>query len=123
MKLSRFLQNCREYCWSSLPGTMMKADFNAAKTFCFFVGYPRSGHSLIGSLLDAHPRLVIAHELAFTRYLKWGFSRRQILKLIARNTEVESGQGRTSTGYDYGVPGQWQGRWEQMECIGDKSGG
>ena len=30
--------------------------------FVFFVGYPRSGHSIIGSVMDAHPDIVIAHE-------------------------------------------------------------
>ncbi len=28
--------------------------------FCMFIGYPKSGHSLVGSLLDAHPDMVIA---------------------------------------------------------------
>jgi hypothetical protein len=27
------------------------------------VGYPRSGHSLVGSLINAHPEALIAHEL------------------------------------------------------------
>ena len=30
--------------------------------FVLFVGYPRSGHSLIASVMDAHPDIVIAHE-------------------------------------------------------------
>ncbi len=25
-----------------------------------FIGYPRSGHSLVGSLLDAHPNIIVA---------------------------------------------------------------
>ena len=36
--------------------------------FCLFVGYPRSGHSLVGSLLDAHPDIAISHELHVLRY-------------------------------------------------------
>ena len=27
-----------------------------------FIGYPRSGHSLIGSLLDAHPEVIVSDE-------------------------------------------------------------
>ena len=33
------------------------------RSFCLFIGYPRSGHSLLGSLLDAHPDIAIAHEV------------------------------------------------------------
>ena len=40
------------------------------KTLCLFIGYQRSGHSLVGSLLDAHPRMAIAHELDALFYLK-----------------------------------------------------
>ena len=31
--------------------------------FCLFVGYSRSGHSLVGALLDAHPEITIAHQV------------------------------------------------------------
>ena len=27
-----------------------------------FIGYPRSSHSLMGAILDAHPHIVIPHE-------------------------------------------------------------
>ena len=33
------------------------------KTFVFFVGFAHSGHSIVGSLLDSHPHVVISHEL------------------------------------------------------------
>lgn len=32
---------------------------NGIKKFVFFVGYPGSGHGIIGTLLDAHPRVVV----------------------------------------------------------------
>src|SRR3989344_1389974 len=38
-------------------------DFSSVRTFILFVGYPRSGHSLIGSIMDAHPNIIIAHEV------------------------------------------------------------
>jgi hypothetical protein len=40
-----------------------KPDFSSVRTFVLFVGYPRSGHSLIGSIMDAHPNIIIAHEV------------------------------------------------------------
>ncbi len=35
---------------------------NDVDTMLMFIGYPRSGHTLIGSLLDAHPNMVVANE-------------------------------------------------------------
>ena len=32
------------------------------KTFLMFIGYPRSGHTLISSLLDAHPNAIVTNE-------------------------------------------------------------
>lgn len=36
--------------------------FEAVESFCLFVGYTRSGHSIVGTMLDAHPEAAIAHE-------------------------------------------------------------
>ena len=33
--------------------------FDDLKAFVMFVGYPRSGHSIVGALLDAHPHLTV----------------------------------------------------------------
>ena len=35
------------------------------KTFAFFLGYPHSasGHSIVGTLMDSHPHIVISHEV------------------------------------------------------------
>ncbi len=91
--------------------------------FCLFVGYPRSGHSLVGALLDAHPDVAIAHELHVLRYLRYGFSREQLLGLILENAERQADTGRVQTGYGYAVPGMWQGRVRRLRVAGDKRGG
>lgn len=91
--------------------------------FCLFVGYPRSGHSLVGSLIDAHRHAIIAHELDALRYIQFGFSREQLFWLILDNSERFTRQGRSWTGYSYAVPNQWQGRTERLRVIGDKRGG
>ena len=91
--------------------------------FCLFVGYPRSGHSLLGSLLDAHPEIVIAHELNVLRYLKYGFRREQLFALLWENARSHAEAGRVQSGYGYAVPGQWQGRVRRLRVIGDKRGG
>lgn len=98
--------------------------FDRVETFCFFVGYPRSAHSLVGQLLNAHPDAVISHELHTLRYLRPGFTREQIYSLILRRDRwFATERGREWTGYDYTIPSQWQGRWRDLKVIGDKKGG
>ena len=96
---------------------------NNPKLFCLFIGYPRSGHSLVGSLLDAHPNSIIANELDVLRFVSAGFNRKQIHYLLFRNSQQHSQKGRTQTGYKYDVPNQWQGRVEKLLVLGDKKGG
>jgi len=93
------------------------------KTLCLFIGYQRSGHSLVGSLLDAHPQMAIAHELDALFYLKHGFHPREILYLMLEVSRMHGQIGRRWGEYTYHVPGQWQGRHTQLEVIGDKKGG
>lgn len=97
--------------------------FASVRSFCIFIGYPRSGHSLIGSLLDAHPRMVVAHELDALKLVEEGVSKRELYELIVANSEGAAVAGREQTGYSYAVPGQWQGRFEEIEVLGDKKGG
>ena len=97
--------------------------FASARTFCIFIGYPRSGHSLIGSLLDAHPRMVVAHELDALKLVGEGVSKRDLYEQIVANAEQAAAAGREQTGYSYAVPGQWQGRFEEIQVLGDKKGG
>jgi hypothetical protein len=98
-------------------------DFGSVETFCLFVGYPRSGHSLVGALLDAHPEAMIAHELHVLRYVKYGFSRRQIFSMLVEASRRDAERGRSATGYSYRVPRQWQGRARTLRVVGDKRGG
>ncbi len=97
--------------------------FAELERFCLFVGYPRSGHSLVGSLLDAHPDVAIAHELHALRYVRYGFSREQLVALILDNAAHQAETGRVQTGYRYAVPGMWQGRVRRLRVAGDKRGG
>lgn len=92
------------------------------ETFCFFIGYPRSGHSLVGQLLNAHPNMVISHELNVVRYLRPGFSREQIYALILERDRWFANRDREWTGYSYDVEGAWQGTWTDLRVIGDKEG-
>lgn len=96
--------------------------FRSVERFSFFIGYPRSGHSLVGQLINAHPDALISHELAVLQYVNAGFSKEQIYALIVQRDNWFADQDRQWTGYDYQIPGQWQGRLREPVVLGDKSG-
>ncbi len=111
-----------EYLQSWKNGRNHAPEFAELETFCLFLGYPRSSHSLLGSLIDAHPDAVIAHEQDVLRYLKYGFSREQLFALLLQNSAAFTAAGRTWTGYSYAVANQHQGTYERLRVIGDKKG-
>lgn len=96
--------------------------FRGVDAFVQFIGFPRSGHSLIGSILDAHPQAIISHELDAMGLIKKGFSEEVIYGLIRRNSAEFSRNGRYWNGFSYAVPGQPNGKANELTIIGDKKG-
>jgi hypothetical protein len=88
-----------------------------------FVGYPRSGHSLVGSLLDAHPNIIISHEADALAFVDQRWDRLSIWATILRNSQEYAKNGRVWEQFAYGVPCQWNGRFRRLQVIGDKKGG
>jgi hypothetical protein len=98
------------------------------RTYCLFIGHARSGHSVIGALLDAHRQIVISDELDALRYFSAGFTRAQLLYgslAIARRqaANLRRKQGRGGSVYSYHVPGQWQGAASDLRVVGDSRAG
>jgi hypothetical protein len=110
------------YLGSAWKARQRRDDLATVRSFLVFVGHPRSGHSLVGALLDAHPNMVVAHELDVLKYLEAGYHRDQLLALVLEHSAGNAARGRRSWGYSYAVPGQWQGRYERLEVVGDKRG-
>jgi Sulfotransferase family len=89
--------------------------------FCLFIGYPKSGHSLVGALLDAHPDMVIAkaaNPLALVAVD--GMPRDEAFALLLENSRQQALRGRKQNKYRYAVDGQWQGRVRTLRVLGDK---
>jgi hypothetical protein len=104
-------------------GRSCRKDFPGIERYCQFVGFPYSGHTLIGSLLNSHPELVIAHEADALGLLRHCRTREQLFERLMR-AEWRFARGDFRWwGYDYAVPGQWQGRYRRLRVIGDKKGG
>lgn len=109
--------------WSpTFVRTRHAVDDDGIDGFCLFVGHPRSGITLVGQLLNAHPGAVISHELDALRYVQAGCSQAQLYELIRRRDAEFVGGGATWSGYAYGVAGQSQGGAVATTLIGDKHG-
>lgn len=100
--------------------------------FLIFVGNPRTGHSLIGAMIDAHKDAVVSHELhALEVYQAAG--KDEMVRRIKANSvqharDGKKGQkvskdGRPVLGYDYKIEGLHQGIVPSNPLlIGDKRG-
>lgn len=112
-----------QYIISLIGGVFLKKKLKDLKTYCMFVGYPRSGHSLIGSILDAHPNMIISHELNALKYIEHGFGKYQVYYSILRNSKNFNKINRKHTGYNYFVNNGWHAKFSKLLIIGDKMGG
>ena len=110
--------------------------YGHVNTIVFFIGYPRSRHSLLGSLLDAHPHMIVSDEtMAFGRWRsgyqnKWKNSAiYTYYDTMFRASQRSVSQGRRSqvfegnvmnktSAYKYYVPNQWQGNYDQYIQVG-----
>lgn len=108
-----------------LPRTVARdrSDFASLRTFCGFIGYPRSGHSLLGAIIDAHPNACISHEADVLRYVseRKSLSSADVLELISENSEVFYRLGRRWQGHDYDIP-RIPIAAKELQVIGDKKG-
>jgi hypothetical protein len=98
-------------------------DFADVERYCQFIGFPYSGHTLIGSLLNSLPDAVIAHEADALGMIDAGLGREAVFEGLLRAERRFADGGFRWHGYDYSVAGQWQGRYRRLRVIGDKKGG
>lgn len=109
---------------------LSEEDVSSVEKFIFFVGYPRSGHSIIGSMLDAHPEIIIAHE--YDLFRQWAekykhCDRRCLYDILYRNSHDNALHGwrnasSAKKGYTLEMAHAWQGAFRSLKIIGDKSG-
>ena len=113
--------------------------YDEVETFVMFIGYPRSSHSLVGAILDAHPEIIIPHE--FNLLEKWrsynlpAFKRKNLLRyklyfdlhqtsLKQAIFGIRASRNRTVLGgeftYLYNVPDLWQGGYKNGIKVGSE---
>ena len=118
-------------------------EFDNNCCFLLFIGTPRSGHSIIGAILDAHPNVVVSHELHALQKFSDGWDSAQLKSGIIETSAKQAIEGREQTErdhggdyfveakrtqakyrFDYTIPSQFQGQiMGEIKVIGDKKGG
>ena len=101
--------------------------YDGVETLLIFVGYPRSGHTLVSSLLDAHPHVIVANEFDILgQWQTLDDARRNkyfLFDQLVTNSKNESKVGYRSATvnhrYSYHVPGQWQGTYKSSIQVGE----
>ena len=107
--------------------------FNSVKKLLLFVGWPRSCHSFVGSILDGHPHILVADEYFLMTKLRKGrlpIQRDAIFRALYNSStrSIENnGSRRARTERQKGYPlifeDLMQGQFEDhIDIIGDKAG-
>ncbi|KAI6661283.1 hypothetical protein LOD99_10063 [Oopsacas minuta] len=108
---------------------------NKIKNFIVFLGYPRSGGSIVGAVLDAHPHVVLSNE--FNPVMRWTksergtiakFNRFELFRNIknAAWSDLHNNGGTRSKTFNWkyytlDIPGLFQGEYKDyIQIIGDK---
>lgn len=118
----------KQFSWSLkqnwiLPirfGRKYEAAFSDAPVFALFLGNSRSGTTLIASLLDAHPEMVISHELDILRMVNTPIGKLGLYGRIFNKSRWFASHDAQWQTYSYRVPTGWQGRFDKLKVIGDK---
>ena len=103
---------------------------DGVKAFVFFIGIGRSGHSIVASILDSHPHMVVSNELNLFKLLNttpcaaedklFLFNQIWSKSYTQANTDLKD----SSKGYTLAIDGLYQGSYvSHIDVIGDKMGG
>jgi hypothetical protein len=108
---------------ATIDGFRNRRDFRDVEKFFFLLGCNRSGSTLVGSLLNAHPEMVVANEADFLRYVRPGITRNTLFAVLLQRDREFAAIERRFHGFEYSVPDGDQGRFTSLRVIGDKHAG
>ena len=111
------------------PANTLFQLYDNVEVFVMFIGYPRSSHSLMGSLLDAHPEIIIPHEYhligMWERYKSPDVIKHNLQKYLLFHDLHKLSKTQALFGirgknyvlnrqhfYSYHVPNSWQGGYK-----------
>jgi hypothetical protein len=109
------------------PSARQQAWLQEVTTVCLFIGHVKSGGSLVGAMLDAHPDIVMGDEVDLARLDRASISGDAMLAEFARSARREAMKGRVTArrlgGYSLEITGWNQGRSDEPRVIGDSRPG
>ena len=121
-KMSRIPQKIEEfnlYIESFLGSIKDKRKYSKVETFFLFIGNPRSGHTLVSSILDAHPNIICdSTEQNIISLVKKGFTQEQIFYILQKRANQFAKLNKLKTGYSYEITNSYQGNFELVKAIG-----
>jgi hypothetical protein len=92
------------------------------RTFCLFIGYSRSGHTLVSELINAHPQVVISQEVnALLLIQLFNIKQDFLFHTIQRNAAAFDAKGHVWGSYKFEVPNLHKSR-SRLSVMGDKHG-
>jgi len=91
------------------------------KYFVLFLGWGKSGGTLIGSIIDAHPNAIISNEYDILSKFHL-MSKQELFDAIIETSNKQASRERMGGyGYKYAIPGQ--GKAKELFILGDKKAG
>ena len=98
---------------------ILDSEFAQLDSFVLVGGNARSGSSLIGFILNAHPNVVLANESRASGSFWKRLDRNQILRSVQYNSTIKHQNGSPSGGYYYAID-QPLTEKSDMRVMGDK---
>ena len=108
---------------------LTKKVIDGVKAFVFFIGYTRSGSSIVSSFIDAHPHAVVSYQYGIfldeeKEILKDKTNLFNQLYIRSQHDIKSGGRSHTKKNYTLRVPSLWQGEYDRyISLIGDKNAG
>ena len=109
-----------------------KEAIKSVETFILFIGFSRSGSSILGALLDAHPHVVLSNEYLLISKVATGnskdpvFNDRRTLFSVLYNRQrslLNNSLINPSKGYSLYIQNSYMGTYKDtIAVVGDKSG-
>jgi LPS sulfotransferase NodH len=94
--------------------------YEQLKCFVLIIGNARSGSTLLGSIIDAHPEAAIANETEASCNFWRGLDRQKILDEIYQSSKNAQQSGRLSEGYNYSINKKLRSQADSS-VMGDKT--
>lgn len=94
-------------------------DLSNLKYFVLFIGHGRSGHSLVGVVLNSHPYMVIANEIDILR--RYGIKQENLKKIYS--AVLRKGPHIWQPLRNKKRTWEWLGKYKELKVMGTNLGG